>query len=250
MSLMSSTALIFPCDTVAQRLDQDALYAFAYKHPHIHMFFVDNASQDETLSLLRILCSKIPGQMHIVHLPKKRSLAEVLRQGVLSTAHIDFEYIGFWKIEESESLSHILSYIDLLDTQKDTHVILGSRIRLLGNTHLDETQKHYLNRLSSICASLWLDTPIYDAHCRAKLFRNNQVFQTIFQKAFTTSDLFDIEILDRISREYTQLAQHVIETPIRSWRTSTSTTISPIRLTRIGLQWLQLVVQRSVHSAR
>ena len=64
-----------------------------------------------------------------------------------------------------------------------------------------------------------LDT---DAFCGAKLFRNNETTRRIFDDAFVSRWIFDVELIARLKRavnatDATTMARYLVEHPLMTW---------------------------------
>lgn len=221
MGLMQKTAIVVPCYNESQRLKVDEFLNYARKNKNIYFIFVDDGSTDNTLDIVKGICSSNPEQIFYVKQKKNRGKAEAVRQGFLKAMESDFKNIGFWDADLSTPLDSINRLCELLDHQKKS-IAIGSRVKLLGYKIERHPLRHYLGRLFATCASYVLGLPIYDTQCGAKIFKNNSDLERVFSRPFTVRWIFDVEILARykliaIEKGVESLEDSVLEYPLKEW---------------------------------
>ena len=100
--------------------------------------------------------------------------------------------------------------------------VLGSRVKLLGRSIERHAWRHYLGRFFATIVSELLRLPVYDTQCGAKMFRATDALRRVLERPFTTSWLFDVEILARfIALEKggtTAASDRLYELPLNEWR--------------------------------
>jgi len=108
----------------------------------------------------------------------------------------------------------------LLEFSKDNphlKIVMGTRIKLIGNNVIRSSRRHYLGRIfATITSNFILKTPIYDTQCGAKIIKAD-IAQFLFAKKFDTKWLFDVEMLLRLKKDQENLENCVAEVPLTTW---------------------------------
>jgi hypothetical protein len=95
-------------------------------------------------------------------------------------------------------------------------------VKLLGRTIERHAWRHYLGRFFATMVSELLRLPVYDTQCGAKMFRATDTLRRVLERPFTTSWLFDVEILARliaVEKGGTAIAaDKMYELPLNEWR--------------------------------
>src|SRR5262249_9736040 len=99
---------------------------------------------------------------------------------------------------------------------------LGSRVKLLGRSIERHAWRHYLGRVFATLVSEMLHLAVYDTQCGAKLFRSTPNLRRVLARPFSTTWLFDVEILARLIGESSEgtaaVARYLYELPLDEWR--------------------------------
>lgn len=196
MACMQKTAVVIPCYNEAERLDESRFLTYTKQNSSVSFIFVNDCSQDNTLGILKRLCSDNPEQFFLVDLPLNKGKGAAVREGFLKAFAMDFEAIGYWDADLSTPLSTIGEFSRLLDSP-EVNIIFGARVKLLNRKINRQACRHYLGRVFATFVSLILGVQVYDTQCGAKLFRNNQILKEVFSLPFMTAWSFDVEILAR-----------------------------------------------------
>jgi dolichyl-phosphate beta-glucosyltransferase len=218
---VQKTAIIIPCYNEETRLDLTSFSDSSARNPDLHYIFVNDGSTDNTESKLEGLCQRNPSGMQFITLGKNAGKAEAVRKGFQIAFERNFEHIGYWDADLATPLEIIPKFCEILEST-GKHMVLGSRVRLLGRDVRRRAIRHYLGRLFATCASIILGLPVYDTQCGAKLFRNTKELRMVFQKPFRVKWTFDVEILARFVllerfTDSTPLTEFSVEYPLEVW---------------------------------
>jgi glycosyltransferase involved in cell wall biosynthesis len=232
MGIMQKTAIIVPCYNEELRLDSSAFAEFGAKNPELHFIFVNDGSTDGTEKKLADLSRLNPSQMHFISLERNYGKAEAVRRGFIKALGMDFVNIGYWDADLSTPLTTIPRFCELLNPQ-GISLVIGSRVRLLGRRIRRRAIRHYLGRIFATCASLFLQLPVYDTQCGAKLFKNSKELKVIFGKPFIVNWTFDVEILARfiLAERFMgtgSLKERALEYPLEEWTGVPGSKVKPI----------------------
>ncbi len=192
--------IVVPCFNEAQRLPREAFLDYAAAHEEVHFLFVDDGSTDSTRDLLFDLRACSAGRIEVLVLDGNHGKAEAVRQGIRRAAELGPETFGYWDADLATPLDRIAVFAEVLETRPEIHMVMGSRIQLLGSDIRRSALRHYTGRVMATFASLAVDLPVYDTQCGAKLFRNVRGVRWLFRRPFETRWLFDVEILARLGR--------------------------------------------------
>lgn len=220
MGVMQKTAIVIPCYNEENRLDIQAFLDFANGNENIHFVMVNDGSSDGTWDLLTTLADQ-HNRFVPINLKTNSGKAEAVRIGFNKAFTLNYDNIGYWDADLATPLDEIINFINLIKSP-EKNMVFGSRIRLLGRSIERKAARHYLGRLFATVASLILQITIYDTQCGAKLFRNTRDLQIVFSKPFTTTWIFDVEIIARIkllNRYFNNqpLDQTAVEHPLNKW---------------------------------
>jgi dolichyl-phosphate beta-glucosyltransferase len=220
---MATATIVVPCYNEEKRLDLASFRSFNSPSHTITFLFVNDGSTDKTLRLVESLQASDPNRFSVLSLPSNQGKAEAVRRGVLAAIHSQPEYVGFWDADLATPLPTIPKFIDLAESRPDIQIVIGSRVKLLGRKIERRRSRHYMGRAFATAVSTVLGLEIYDTQCGAKLFRASPSMNVLFQQAFYSRWIFDVEIIARViqARRGKNLPQadHVIyEFPLMEWR--------------------------------
>jgi glycosyltransferase involved in cell wall biosynthesis len=165
--------------------------------PDLELLFVDDGSQDETAELLKSLRTRLPSRIRILTLQKNSGKAEAVRCGLLGALDRGADIVGYLDADLATPIDEMARLLDL-GRSGAAHVLLGSRVALLGREIQRTAARHYLGRVFASVASLVLRVPVYDTQCGAKIFRRTPALEAALRLPFLTRWLFDVELLGRI----------------------------------------------------
>jgi dolichyl-phosphate beta-glucosyltransferase len=218
---MQKTVIVVPCFNEARRLLPDAFLEAVSTDPLLAFLFVDDGSVDETPDQLERMRADRPEQIAVLTLDRNRGKAYALRQGVLAAFAQSPSLVGYFDADLATPLSELAPMRAFFDNP-DVHLVLGSRVALLGRDVRRSPIRHYLGRVFATVASLALELQVYDTQCGAKLLRNTAAIRGIFEEEFSVTWSFDVEILAR-ARSLAQkgllppLAKSAVEYPLCQW---------------------------------
>ncbi|MGE4564299.1 MAG: glycosyltransferase [Victivallaceae bacterium] len=206
---MSKTILIIPCYNEAERLDFEALRAFAAAHPDIALLTVDDGSTDATAQMLA------GHQISLLRLERNGGKAEAVRQGMLAALREPCDYVGYFDADLATPLELAARWAARFDAEPGLGMICGCRLRRLGADIRRSALRHLIGRGFATFFSLYLRLPVYDTQCGAKLFRR-EIAQQLFAEPFVSRWLFDVELFRRFPRE--RALSGIFEDPLPAWR--------------------------------
>jgi glycosyltransferase involved in cell wall biosynthesis len=203
-------------------LDVAAFRKFLAGSAATHILFVDDGSEDETVTVLECLCRDFPGQSSILRHPVNQGKAEAVRLGMLQALdNFGPQAVGFWDADLATPLSLVPNLLAILETQPAIEMVFGARVQLLGRRVERRAVRHYLGRIFATAVSNMLHLAIYDTQCGAKLFRVTPDTRRIFAQPFLSRWVFDVEILARYLALYghdiKRLEGSIYEYPLEVW---------------------------------
>ena len=217
---MRKTGIVIPCYNEEKRLNSEAYLSALDKEPELSFLFVDDGSTDKTLQIIQSLKDQRPAQIEILTLEQNSGKAEAVRSGMNRVIEDDFINVGYWDADLATPLETINDFCKLLNS-RDTSLVMGSRVKLLGR-HIERNPlRHYTGRIFATCASLLLNIGVYDTQCGAKIFKNTALLKQVFGRPFTVNWIFDVEMLARFEvisdQSISQLSSHWHEYPLKEW---------------------------------
>jgi glycosyltransferase involved in cell wall biosynthesis len=217
-----TTTMVVPCYNEAERLDMDAFLQFSRARPWLSFVFVDDGSTDGTRDLLATAATRSPGQVRYLVLEQNCGKAEAVRRGMLAAFDEGADLAGFWDADLATPLGEIDLFREQLQRQEQLELVIGSRIRTLGNQIERKPVRHYFGRVAATAVSLILGIPVYDTQCGAKLMRSTAKVRAIFAAPFETRWAFDVEILARWlinarAAGETSAERGIVEIPVSRW---------------------------------
>jgi glycosyltransferase involved in cell wall biosynthesis len=245
---MAKTGIVVPCWNEAQRLDAEGFLSFGEGHPAIRFFLVNDGSTDRTLEILRGIERAAPESFRVLDERPNRGKAEAVRRGMNAAFREGVDYAGYWDADLATPLEEIPRFLEILETQPQLEVLLGSRVQLLGRSIERSPWRHYLGRVFATAASLTLRLAVYDTQCGAKLFRVTQEIRELFAEPFCTDWIFDVELIARFIRprrgaQRSGSEQAIREVPLEQWRDVAGSKVGPLDFFR-GMRDLWRVHRR------
>jgi glycosyltransferase involved in cell wall biosynthesis len=214
--------VVVPCYNEAKRLDARAFSQFRATGRLVEFLFMNDGSTDETLAVLKRMQCSSPDTVRVRDQQLNRGKAEAVRTGMLAALDADADFVGFWDADLATPLEELPRFLDVLAERREIDGVLGSRVKLLGRSIERHAWRHYLGRFFATIVSELLRLPVYDTQCGAKMFRATDTLRTVLARPFTTSWLFDVEILARLialeKGGTAAAADKLYELPLDEWR--------------------------------
>jgi dolichyl-phosphate beta-glucosyltransferase len=215
-------SLVVPCYNEAARLPKELFRRQLEIDPSLHLLFVDDGSQDQTFEMLQTVCRDFERQTTIISYRPNRGKAEAVRAGInYALSNLRSEIVGFWDADLATPLAELATFVEILRARPEIEMIFGARVKLLGREITRLPARHYLGRVFATVASQVLGIPIYDTQCGAKLFRVTPYLHYVFEEAFLSKWIFDVEIIARFQQLYSgsedRLQRLIYECPLQTW---------------------------------
>jgi dolichyl-phosphate beta-glucosyltransferase len=215
-------SLVIPCYNEALRLDVPRFRRYLERNSQTRILFVDDGSTDVTVHTLEQLSAGFEDCTEILRSGKNRGKAEAVRLGLThALENFQQEVVGYWDADLATPLDAVECFAKILDSQPETEMVFGSRVKLLGRHVQRRATRHYLGRVFATVVSQMLRLPIYDTQCGAKVFRVTPEIRQIFAEPFLSKWVFDVEIIARYLKLYgddpKHLEQIIYEYPLETW---------------------------------
>lgn len=241
---MQKTIVVVPCYNEARRLVPDAFVEAVRADPLLAFLFVDDGSRDETPSLLERMRAERAEQISVLTLDRNCGKATALRRGMLRAFDESPALVGYFDADLATPLSELVAMKALFD-DPDVHLVLGSRVALLGRDVRRSPMRHYLGRVFATVASLALELQVYDTQCGAKLLRNTGAVRSVFKEEFSVTWSFDVEILARLralaDRGFLPpLPRSAVEYPLCHWHDVSGSKLGVGHSVRAGIELIGL----------
>lgn len=219
---MLKTIVVVPCYNEAKRLDLQAFEMAIKESPEVGLLFVNDGSQDETLSLITCFAKKYPRQVGVLSDNVNRGKASAVRRGLSVAITCRPDYVGFWDADLATPLSEIADFCQILDDRDNVSAVVGTRLPLLGHQIERKASRQILSRMFATAASIVLGVSLRDTQCGAKMFRVDQGIDSIFEAPFYSKWIFDVEIFARMIAKQklttdAVFAETIYEKPLESW---------------------------------
>jgi len=213
-------SIVVPCFNETARIDLSQFSDFAAKHPNFSFLFVNDGSTDATPHLLQEHQTEHPEWCQFLDLATNQGKAEAVRRGVLLASVSGADAIGYFDADLATPLDALPRMVEVLRRRPETHLVMGTRIRLQGHHIERKRTRRILGRSFALAASWTLGLSIVDTQCGAKLFRTTPHIEALFSSPFRSRWIFDVEILARlyqlVGRE--PAARQLYALPLEAWR--------------------------------
>lgn len=230
--------IIIPCYNEGHRLKITDFEGFLKRNPTVTIVFSNDGSVDNTAVLLEAIRSQFPDQVHIFHAKTNKGKAAAVRAGVLyAHEHLEFGKIAYLDADLSTSLEECLSISKVI--KNDVQFAFASRILKIDNTVERKYHRFLIGRILATIISNQLGLAVYDTQCGCKVL-TKELSKLVFNDAFISKWLFDIEIFHRIiqleGRENMKYISR--EIPVQSW---IDTNNSKVKFTYFFRLWYDII---------
>lgn len=232
---------VIPCFDEALRLRPED-FAELFANDDVASIFVDDGSTDGTLEVLHRIQASFPDRVEVIALPHNGGKAGAVATGLRAAMEAGATWVGYLDADLAVPISEWLRVAD--HRTDDVDGILASRVRLLGRSIDRKLHRHLVGRVFATYASALLRLPVYDTQCGGKLFRANPVLAAALEEPFSTSWLFDVELLARLlypPAPAPGLEPHrLVEVPLRRWQDVAGSALAPSSALQVARQVVRL----------
>ena len=206
--------IIIPFYNEEKRIVLESFHQIFNNTSQYEFILGDDGSTDNTFAVLNQFKSEF-STIEVLKLYKNVGKAEAIRAAVLSISNTDF--IAYYDADLATPFSELDKLIQFSIQNPNYKMIMGARIKLIGNGVKRSLTRHYFGRIfATIVSQFVLKVAVYDTQCGAKVV-DYQTANQIFAKPFISKWLFDVELLKRLQKNY-NLKEVVKEIPLEKWQ--------------------------------
>jgi len=213
-----SLLIIVPCYNESERLPKSQYLGFLQQQNDVMIVFADDGSTDNTVQILNEIKSAALDKVHIYSLQKNSGKAHAIREATLFCFENNFKFdrIAYLDADLATSLEECLLISNKIT--ENTVFAFGSRISKIDNNIQRKFYRHIIGRFIATIISNQLGLSVYDTQCGCKVF-DAKLGKQIFQEAFISKWLFDVEIFHRLIHTYgkDKIAEIAVEVPLQNW---------------------------------
>ncbi len=240
-------AIVVPCYNEADRLDLASFEEFLNSNSNYSICFVNDGSSDDTLKVLQSFQTKSPSRIYVYDVPQNNGKAEAIRSGVnFMLKNTQARKIGFMDADLATGFDDYENLADSLEDDIDTDgMVIGSRTRV-NTANIQRTAfRSASSNIFNVVIQWIIGLKINDTQCGAKVF-TRKTANTLFQKAFISKWLFDIELLMRMRNKYGKISMlnKFKEVSLKKWTEVEGSKITlkdsiqfPLQLIKIALNY-------------
>lgn len=246
--------IVVPCFNEADRLDVGEIGDAIERYSDWAFVFVDDGSTDSTRAVLAKLQSRHGTRVKVLDLEPNRGKGEAVRMGMRESLSRGVDIVAYVDADASTPFRELERLIERLQSDVETDVVLGSRVRLLGADVRRSPVRHVVGRVYGTLASLALAAPVYDTQCGAKVFRRTPRLSDALSRPFQERWAFDVELLSRLTGRVGSPAwAYIVEEPLHVWHARAGSKLGPgdglravLGLLRIGWRYRRSASGREV----
>ena len=228
--------IIIPFYNEEKRIEIERFHQIFNNYLQYDFILVDDGSTDDTSIILNEFKNKFPN-LSILKLDKNVGKAEAIRAAVLSISNADF--IVYYDADLATPFSELEKLIQFTVLHQNYKMVMGARIKLIGNGVKRSLKRHYFGRIFATFVSQFvLKVAVYDTQCGAKVI-DFKIAKLIFSKPFLSKWLFDVELLKRLQKIH-NLNEVVKEIPLENWTEIGNSKIKVIDFFKIPFELLKI----------
>jgi glycosyltransferase involved in cell wall biosynthesis len=228
--------IIIPFYNEEKRIVLESFHQIFNNTSQYDFILVDDGSTDNTFAVLNQFKSEF-STIEVLKLYKNVGKAEAIRTAVLSISNTDF--IAYYDADLATPFSELDKLIQFSIQNPNYKMIMGARIKLIGNGVKRSLTRHYFGRIfATIVSQFVLKVAVYDTQCGAKVV-DYQTANQIFAKPFISKWLFDVELLKRLQKNH-NLKEVVKEIPLEKWEEIGSSKIKRTDFFKIPFELFQI----------
>jgi glycosyltransferase involved in cell wall biosynthesis len=228
--------IIIPFYNEEKRIVLESFHQIFKNSSQYDFILVDDGSTDNTNTILGEFKNKFPN-LTILKLDKNIGKAEAIRAAVLSISNTDF--IAYYDADLATPFSELDKLILFSIQNPNYKMIMGARIKLIGNGVKRSLTRHYFGRIfATIVSQFVLKVAVYDTQCGAKVI-DFETAKPILSKPFISKWLFDVELLKRLQKSH-NLKEVVKEIPLEKWEEIGSSKIKRTDFFKIPFELFQI----------
>lgn len=228
--------IIIPFYNEEKRIEIERFHQIFNNYLQYDFILVDDGSTDDTSIILNEFKNKFPN-LTILKLDKNVGKAEAIRAAVLSISTADF--IVYYDADLATPFSELEKLIQFSIVHQNYKMVMGARIKLIGNGVKRSLTRHYFGRIfATIVSQFVLKVAVYDTQCGAKVI-DFKIAKLIFSKPFLSKWLFDVELLKRLQKIH-NLNEVVKEIPLENWTEIGNSKIKVIDFFKIPFELLKI----------
>ncbi|SHJ10016.1 Glycosyltransferase involved in cell wall bisynthesis [Mesonia phycicola] len=233
------TLIIIPLFNEADRIVMEAYQKAFMLYTNIDFVLVNDASTDKTQTIMEGFANAFQN-VFCVNNKTNKGKAESIRKGVLAYLSENYIYIGYLDADLATPFEEIVRLLNYATENPNKKIIMGARIKLMGNKVKRSLLRHYFGRVfATIISQFVLKTPVYDTQCGAKILEAN-LAKKIFKHPFCTKWLFDVELLLRFKKKDIQFASKIVEIPLNAWEEKGNSKIKLYEFFLVPFQLIKL----------
>jgi glycosyltransferase involved in cell wall biosynthesis len=182
----------------------------------VKFVLVNDGSTDNTLEMLNSFRAQ---NFDVISHFRNSGKGEALRNAMLeSLPNSKARTIGFLDCDGAfpiDTVKKILKISKATLSHGHYQVCIASRVMLSGRKVKRLPHRHYISRVIITLLGFRFAFMPYDSQSGFKLFKNSKQLEQVLARPFKTRWLFDIELLDRLTREFT--GNIIWEEPVQEW---------------------------------
>ncbi len=228
--------IIIPFYNEEARIKLENFHQIFSGFSYYNFLLVDDGSSDKTIEILEEFKSKF-FTIEVLKLAKNVGKAEAIRTAVLTISESDI--ICYFDADLATPFSELDKLIQFSIQNPNCKMVMGARIKLIGNGVKRSLKRHYFGRIfATIVSQFVLKVAVYDTQCGAKVI-DFETAKQIFEKPFISKWLFDVELLKRLQKIH-NLKDVVKEIPLEKWEEIGNSKIKVLDFLRIPFELFQI----------